>query len=333
MKKFIVCIMLLFLTLPVYADLTLTPGEGIDVAGSAGVSVTVSGEDATTGAGSGNKGIASFDSANFADSSGHITIKNAGVDLTAEVTGTLPMANGGTAVTTLIDGGVLLGNGSTDIQAMGVLTNGSIVVGDGTTDPVALAVFTNSTGDVKHEAGGLEADVSAYSGLVAISGGATAEIDSKSELEGQIADVSDFAEADGDIYTGVHDFGGVSDFEIENGTDPDVDTAGEISNDTNDNSIRAYDGTNQYVAGQKKVTITATIIEPDLLDEASTLPIWQNRTNFTFNITAIYSVSDDDDTDYTLVEVNDAHDFTGVTTIEAITIATEIGRASCRERV
>ena len=42
------------------------------------------------------------------------------------------------------------------------------------------------------EAGGLEADVSAYSGLVAISGGATAEIDALSELEGQIAGVTAF---------------------------------------------------------------------------------------------------------------------------------------------
>ncbi|KKK54026.1 hypothetical protein LCGC14_3088880, partial [marine sediment metagenome] len=53
------------------------------------------------------------------------------------------------------------------------LSNGSIIVGDGATDPVALAAFTNSTGDLKHEAGGLEADVNAYDGLVGITGGAT----------------------------------------------------------------------------------------------------------------------------------------------------------------
>lgn len=323
MKRFILLTLFLFACSVAFAaDQTLTENEaqGIDITSSgSGGTTTVSGINATDT----QKGVAKFNVANFAVATGDVTIKDGGVDLIAEVTGTLPIANGGTGTTSLTDGGILLGNGATDIQAMAVLADGSIVVGDGTTDPVALAVFTNSTGDVKHEAGGLEGDVSAYSGLVAIAGGAVAEVDSKSELEAQIAGVDNFAEADGDIYTGVHDFGGVTDFEIENGTNPTVDTAGEISNDTNDNSIRAFDGTNQYVAGQKKVTITATIIEPDKLDEASTLPIWQNRTNFTFNITAIYSVSANDNTIYTLLEVNDPHDFTGVTTIEAITIATD----------
>lgn len=63
---------------------------------------------------------------------------------------------------------------------------------------------------IDHERGGLEADVSAYSGLVAIAGGATAEVDAKSELEAQIADVSDFAEADGDTYSGTHEFTGAT---------------------------------------------------------------------------------------------------------------------------
>ena len=72
------------------------------VAGTSPVSVgyssgtaTVAVSDASTSA----KGIASFSSDNFAASSGVITIKSGGVDLTAEVTGTLPVANGGTGVT------------------------------------------------------------------------------------------------------------------------------------------------------------------------------------------------------------------------------------------
>lgn len=63
-----------------------------------------------------------------------------------------------------------------------------------------------SAGTIEHERGGLESDVSAFSGLVAISGGTTSEVNSKSELESEIADVADFAEADGDTYTGTHDF-------------------------------------------------------------------------------------------------------------------------------
>lgn len=80
--------------------------------------------------------------------------------------------------------------GSANINTLGTITTG-----------------TWNGDDIRHEDGGLEANVAAYSGLVAISGGATSEVDSKSELEAQIADVSDFYEADGDTPTGTHNFG------------------------------------------------------------------------------------------------------------------------------
>ena len=75
------------------ATVQFLAGEGVDVAlnsVSANVKqITYSGEDASTS----NKGVASFSSDNFAASSGAITIKDGGVDLTAEVTGVLPSAN------------------------------------------------------------------------------------------------------------------------------------------------------------------------------------------------------------------------------------------------
>ncbi|HAT75033.1 MAG TPA: hypothetical protein DCS28_03275, partial [Candidatus Moranbacteria bacterium] len=71
---------------------------------------------------------------------------------------------------------MLLGSGVGAITPMGVLNDGSIIIGDGVTDPTILAAFTSSTGALKHEYGGLEADVSAYSGLIKISGGATSSI-------------------------------------------------------------------------------------------------------------------------------------------------------------
>jgi len=98
------------------------------------------------------------------------------INLTTSVTGTLPVSNGGTGAATLTDGGILLGSGTGAITAMAVLSDGAIVVGDGTTDPVSLSAFTSSTGTLRHENGGLEADVSAYSGLVKISGGATSAV-------------------------------------------------------------------------------------------------------------------------------------------------------------
>ncbi len=58
------------------------------------------------------------------------------------------------------------------------------------------------------------------------------ELDTKAELETQIGDVADFAEADGDVFTGVHDFGGATSLEIPNGTSTVVNLDGEIAHDT-----------------------------------------------------------------------------------------------------
>lgn len=74
---------------------------------------------------------------------------------------TITVPYGGTGAITLTDGGLLVGSGTSAITVLSVLADGSIIVGDGVTDPVALTAFTSSTGDLKHEAGGLEFDASA----------------------------------------------------------------------------------------------------------------------------------------------------------------------------
>ena len=76
------------------ADFTLSGTSPIGGTNS-GTTITVAATDATTS----NKGVASFSSDNFDASSGAISIKSGGVDLTDEVTGTLPEGNGGTGVT------------------------------------------------------------------------------------------------------------------------------------------------------------------------------------------------------------------------------------------
>ena len=90
----------------------------------------------------------------------------------------VPVADGGTGASSLTDGGVLLGSGTGAVTAMSVLSDGNVVVGDGSGDPVALAAFTDSTGQLKHERGGIETDISgiAKGGILAGSAAGTIAI-------------------------------------------------------------------------------------------------------------------------------------------------------------
>ena len=149
------------------------------------------------------------------------------------------------------------------------------------------------------------------------------EIDTFAELDTIVADKALVNKADGAVWLGVHDFGGVTSVEMPNGVDPDLTVEGQISWDTDDDSLRGHDGTRQIVIGQATKFIDFTVTNPDLLTETAFVPIWTNKSGFIFNITAVYSRSDVDDAVYTLkYTTNDDTDHTNLTTIEAITIST-----------
>jgi hypothetical protein len=140
---------------------------------------------------------------------------------------------------------------------------------DAATGDSATAFF--DAGTVEHEYGGLQADISGYTGLIAITGeDTTAEIDDKSELEGQLTDVSDLAEADGDVFTGDHDFGG-ADLELPQGQTPDTD--GDIDLDFTDGSVVIQHGSahaelsssTDVVVGKLIHSFAATLGFPDSL--------------------------------------------------------------------
>ena len=100
----------------------------------------------------------------------------------------LAVADGGTGVSSITDGAIMLGSGSSAVTPLALTTDGAILIGDGTTDPTTLSAFTSSTGTLKHEQGGLEADVSSYESIIAISGGTTLDLDTSAEMRAAIDD-------------------------------------------------------------------------------------------------------------------------------------------------
>lgn len=115
------------------------------------------------------------------------------------------------------------------------------------------------------------------------------------------------------------DFGGATSVEITNGTDPDVDAAGEISWDSDDFTIRGFDGTNQVAVGRKIDTLPFTIVKPNDFADATRdkLFLWENASGMSFIITRIKVWSDTDDTALNIEEY-DADGASNNATIDAI---------------
>ena len=164
--------------------------------------------------------------------------------------------------------------------------------------------------------GGFGADVSGYTGLVAITGGATAEVDSLSELTGHLADVTRIVtEAVMPVAS----------------ADPDVDASGELAIDTdganepNDVVLRtsSVSGNQQYALAQVLKSIQCTIIKPNDLADATrdACPIWENNTGMTFVITMIRAWSDTDNTTVNVETVDS--DWDNNATVDLLEIATD----------
>lgn len=131
----------------------------------------------------------------------------AALTLTADLT----VANGGTGASTLT--GLLLGNGTSAVTA---ITNSSTV-----------GQILRVTGASTYAWGALDLDdTDAITGTIGAS---------------NIEDL--FLLNNGDVGTGVYDFGGATSFEIVNGASPTVDATGECAIDTTSGQLKCYDST------------------------------------------------------------------------------------------
>jgi len=101
----------------------------------------------------------------------------------------------------------------------------------------------------------------------------------KAALATQTSDVVEYAEADGEVWTGAHDFGGATSLEIVNGAAPTVDAAGEIAWDTT--ATPSVDGEGSLVvhdggSGSFSLPIVqqACVMVENLAAADDNLPLW-----------------------------------------------------------
>lgn len=216
-------------------------------------------------------------------------------------------------------------------QATSTVTAGEFAGGGGSLTGVDAATGDSATayfdaGTIEHEYGGLQADISGYTGLIAITGAdTTAEIDALDELEGQLADVTL-------IYTEA--------IIPAAGTDPDVDAAGEFSidtdgaNETDDVVLRTWDGTRQVALAGASKQLIIPIVSPDSLNVWTgrvnpSQPIWFNDSGMSFVIEKVYAISDDDNYDFTLFESASATDMSDDNDASIIAIECDADGTEC----
>ena len=142
----------------------------------------------------------------------------------------------------------------------------------------------------------------------------------KASLEGTISDVSDFAEANGDTYSGAHDFGGAASLEIPNSANPTTDAAGEIPVDTDDEFIEFYGAASRVIPALQIETVC--LAEPDQLQaEQDDWLLWHCMAEFAPHGVTIVDIalsSPDAYTDTIVLEAWSDAVGTTQTTIESI---------------
>lgn len=216
---------------------------------------------------------------------------DSGANLSIETDGALSFAQAsGTLASTEFSGG-----------------GGSLTAVDAATGDSATSFF--DTGTIEHEWGGLQADISGYTGLIGITGAdTTVEVDLLSELLTAIGDVTAFITDD--------DMPAV-------GTNPTVNAAGEIGRDTDDHNLRGYDGASEFVYAQRYKSKGFMLAFPDTLQSAQDVWLFWKVTaeEYPFGVTIRdiwMTASSSNSASYTFEEWSDANPPVHVADIETV---------------
>jgi hypothetical protein len=118
----------------------------------------------------------------------------------------------------------------------------------------------------------------------------------KANLETQTSDVSDYAEADGDVFTGVHDFGGATTFEIWNSTsDMALGVQGQIGLQVTDDQLVFHGGAAGEIQGEAALSLLEHFVI--VVD-----PAWAYDQESTYRTVPIMWVGDDFPEGFTMTE-------------------------------
>lgn len=105
------------------------------------------------------------------------------------VVGTTPGGElGGTWPSPTIDSAVIDADNMANADHGDVAWSSSVATVENLQCTTCVNLATEVSGTLPHENGGLEADISAYSGLVAVAAGATSEVDTSAEVAAQVSD-------------------------------------------------------------------------------------------------------------------------------------------------
>ena len=154
---------------------------------------------------------------------------------------------------------------------------GNLTGVDATTGDSATAFF--DAGTIEHEYGGLQADVSGWTGLFGITGADTSvEVDTFDELDTAIADKALVNKADGAVWLGTHDYGG-ADLELPQASPAVPGVDGGIELDFTDGTVVVQHGSahaelgsaTDVVIGKLIRSFSGTIFEPDGINDVMTV--------------------------------------------------------------